>query len=543
MTQSGTRKPRALSIATAIAVVCVAATAFAFFDTPEESQLTGLNGWTTDPVVTVGETVFGYTPTGIFDGIGALKIDRRTVRVFVNSELGSGVGYPYSLLNGTQLTGARVHYFDIDRRDRCVRAAGLAYHTVYDRCGEVVSDPSQINEGAGESAGFSRFCSAQFIRRRTFGFEDHVHLIPEETSSRFGHPHGGSMWALDPIRGEIWGLPNLGRGTWEGATPVRTGSRDTVALLLGDDFESAPLYLWVGTKVRGGNFIERNGLSRGQLYVWAADNGDLSPEDFNGKCNFRAGRFLPIDARDVEFDVGKGNEPVEGYDALGYKDDVTMRAEADSMGAFSFSRPEDLHTSPYNGKVAVMASTGRGGLFPSDNWGTIYEITVNMREADDRGIPALLSILYDGDEAGEQDFGIRSPDNLTWARNGKIYINEDRSTSPSSLFGGASGEEASIWQLNPFTCRKKRIAQINRAAALPGGQTDGDPTDIGDWESSGVLDVTHLFKKRRHERRILITDVQAHSVRDGSVGGSDHLVQGGQLLFLSQWKRGKGPRR
>ena len=45
--------------------------------------------------------------------------------------------------------------------------------------------------------------------------------------------------------------------------------------------------------------------------------------------------------------------------------------------------------------------------------------------------------------------------------------------------------------------------------------------------------MTDLFDTKKNEL-LLIFDVQAHSVRDGGVGGSEDLVQGGQLLFMSK---------
>ena len=76
-----------------------------------------------------------------------------------------------------------------------------------------------------------------------------------------------------------------------------------------------------------------------------------------------------------------------------------------------------------------------------------------------------------------------------------------------------------------------RIAVIDRSA-LPPGQTDSDPTDLGDWESSGVLDVTRLFATAPGEV-LLVGNVQAHSVRDGDIKQYD-LVQGGQIVFFSK---------
>jgi hypothetical protein len=56
---------------------------------------------------------------------------------------------------------------------------------------------------------------------------------------------------------------------------------------------------------------------------------------------------------------------------------------------------------------------------------------------------------------------------------------------------------------------------------------------LGTWECSGLLEVSAEFGVRADEQ-LLITSVQAHTVRGGSLGGSDALVQGGQLIMLSR---------
>ena len=47
-----------------------------------------------------------------------------------------------------------------------------------------------------------------------------------------------------------------------------------------------------------------------------------------------------------------------------------------------------------------------------------------------------------------------------------------------------------------------------------------------------MIDVTHLFETMPGEV-LLFADVQAHGIRDGLIGGNGELVQGGQLIFLS----------
>jgi hypothetical protein len=530
MQETRSRTARALRPAVATLVVIATATlaVASAYTTPEPSQVTGLLGWTTKPLFTVGESVDGYRPPGILDGLGAQKISRNTVRVYANHELGNGAGYEYTLANGTRLRGARISYFDIDRASRDLCGAGLAYEAVYDRFGNPVVAAGQINETGHATNGFNRFCSSSFYDRGDYGFKDDVYITGEETSN-------GSQWALDVRDRTVWACPELGRGGWENVSALDTGCRDTIALLMGDDVQEAPLYLWIGVKDRRGSFLERNGLAEGQLYAWCADNGDLTPEEFDAVGDSRAGRFLPVDARDPAM------AGMPGYDAQGYLNDVTLRAAAHALGAFHFSRPEDIHTNPHCGEQAVFASTGRGSIFPSDDWGTVYVVDVDFRrtrcrDCDDlpSHVHARLRVVASADELPVPDAGIRSPDNLTWARDGYVYVQEDRSVEIGD-FGGATGREASIWKLDPVSGAHWRIAEIDRSAVVPTGMgvTDPAPGDLGNWETSGIIDVTNLFP-RRGDERILLIDTQAHSLTNGVIGGSSQLVQGGQLILMSR---------
>ena len=507
-----------------LAVIPVAASSYA-------PMMAGNGGYTTSAAFTVGETIDGYQPIGILDGTAAYNLDENTVRVLVNHEAGPNVGYAYQLASGAEMSGARISYMDFDKNSREIMTAGLAFSAVYDRNGELVTDASQINEIAGNSTdGFSRFCSAQGYAAGQYGFADNIYFTGEETSASSGHPHGGSIWALDVDSGELWAVPAMGRGAWENVTAVNSGSHNHVAILLGDDSAGAPLYLYVGTKnaLGDGSFLDRNGLAAGNLFVWRSNvRGQVSPETFNTTGSITAGHFIPVQVRN-----GRMADEA-GYDAAGYLDDTTLRQAASDKGAFAFSRPEDLHTNPDNDQQVAMASTGRGQLFPSDNWGTIYQIDLRIRAAQytkaGLGSTAVLTILHDGDDYG--DFGIRSADNLVWASDGNIYVQEDRSTSPGSLFGAASGREASIWQLNPHTFAFEQIAEMDRTAVAPTGSTDSAIGDIGNWESSGILDVTNLFPTADGEL-LFIGTVQAHSVRDGIIA-DNNLAEGGQLLLIS----------
>lgn len=517
------------------------------FDTSAAAMVTGQNGYAVDPVFTVGDTIDGYTPPGILDGIGAYQLDDNTVRLIVNHELANGRGYSYEIdgTNGSVTIpgGARLSYFDIDRQTLQIVDTGLAYDTIYDRAGNVVNDPAtQLDFGS-----INRLCSGQLVEAQQFGngigLADRIYFAGEETG-------GGTQWALDTATGDLWAVPAMGYAAWENVTELNTGCTDKVAFLIGDDRAGAPLLLYVGNKDSDGNFLERNGLSQGKLYVWVADDPTSStdaieadPSQFNGTGNSLAGKFVEIDyyrpdLKNTLEDIN-GDGTIEAtefaYDENGYATQSKQDALARAVSNFQFSRPEDVSTNPTDGTQAVLASTGRAELFGgADTWGTTYLVDVDFDQLAQGEITAQLKILYDGNDAGAGQFanpdaGLRNPDNLDWADDGFIYIQEDRSTTPATLFGGTSGEEASIWQLNPETGDLTRIAEIDRSA-VPDGQTDSRPTDLGNWETSGILDVSSLFEQA--PGTLFVFDVQAHSLT-GEAITSQNLVEGGQLAFLA----------
>lgn len=498
--------------ALAIAIGLVALNG-AFAQTSEPAQTTGLGNWETTPVFTIGEDFDGYFPPGIPDGMGAFE-RADTVEIFSNHELRPNQGYPYPLASGAELPGARVSRLVFDKYTRQLIDFGPAYDTIYNRAGKEVASPADLEFG-----GLNRLCSAGSFVAGQAGFVDDIVLTGEETS-------GGTEYALNVNTGELHALPWLGRAAWESVAALEIpGFNDThVALLVGDDRGDAGLILYVGEKVPGGSFVERNGLANGRLYMWVADDASLSPADFNGTGNLLRGRFVEV----VNYNPDGGM----GYDELGFATQDNLDAQKAAIGAFNFSRPEDIHTNPLPGKgnQMVLASTGRDTAINqgADLWGTIYQIDVkiNRGRLQTGNITADIAILYDGDDTDNQDFGIRSPDNLVWAEDGFIYIQEDRSVGG---FGADSGEETSLWKLDPWKGATTRIAQVDRLG-VPELQEDTDADDLGNWETSGIIDVTDAFDAEGE--RLLFFNVQAHSLRGDTID-SENLVQGGQYLFLS----------
>jgi hypothetical protein len=478
---------------------------------------------------TVGERIGDYQPPGILDGLGAWRLDEDTLRVLANHEFGSMKGYPYRLANGTELRGARVSYFDLDAGTLETRAAGLAFDRIRDRRGRPVTRSEQVSERAdAPGGGLNALCSAAAYAAGEFGFVDDLFFTNEEVSAREDHPHGGSVWALDVAGRELWALPDLGRGSWENVAAL-VAPPGFVALLLGDDlqFGSAPLYLYVGRKDPAGDLLARNGLRGGRLHVWVADGDARSPADWRGTGGVRAGRFVPVPARDPR----RAGE--RGHDALGYLDDTTLREAAWRVGAFRFSRPEDLHANPARGTQAVFASTGHGKVFAQDEWGTLYRIDARFDPVAESwpAVAATLTILHDGDDFGGR--GIRSPDNLTWASDGMIYVQEDKATK-RSRFAAGSTIDASVWRIDPQNpADYRRLAVIDRSVRVPSGVRDWKAVEFAAWESSGIVDISPQLG-RGPDALVLLLTVQAHGLRGGPVGGREELVEGGQLLVLTR---------
>lgn len=537
------------------------------YDTEETPMMKGVskhfkNGWTVDALFTVAETDndgtdysqdrFRYRVPGVFDGMYAFKKGNRKIDLIVTHELQDSRGYPYMLANGTQLTGARITNFRVAQGNDGnigIQSAALAYNKIYDRYYAEVTNQSQLDEGAnpGSLDGMDRLCSANGIEKNKFGFRDDIFFAGEETGPPFD-ALGGQEFALDVENEVLYTVPAMGRAAWESVCVMKNFNTNKVVILIGDDRGGAPLLLYIGVKNRAYDpsapaFLKRNGLAKGNLYVWVADNGDLTPEDWNGTGTIRNGKFVKIN----HFNPSMAGQ--DGYDAAGWADIDTQDALGIAAGRFNFSRPEDVHTNPEDGTQAVLASTGRSSLYPSDSWGSTYIVDLQNRDLRQalRGplnqidnLPARLTLVYDGDDAGQGQFsdpddGLRSPDNLVWANDGYIYINEDRSVGD---FCSTAGKEASVWQLNPYDGLLTRILEMDRNA-VPFMQLDRDADDCGDWESSGTIDVTNFFQTKPNET-LLLLNVQAHSI-DGSdnltIGGDegpDALSEGGQLLFASR---------
>ncbi|MFM7641348.1 MAG: choice-of-anchor I domain-containing protein [Cyanobium sp.] len=462
-----------------------------------------------------------YVAPGIFDGMGAFDNGDGTFTLLVNHELGASDGYQMSVTGlNANVSGARISRFviakDIDGNaangfQARVLSGGLAYD-------EVKSVDPTFSKG-----GFTRFCSANLSEPLQFGggrgFVDRLYFAGEE-----GGP--GRFFALDTANADLHHLPALGRGGWESAVAVDTGSANTVALMLFDDTSGTAnyLYLWVGTKdPSSGDLLRRNGLdaSSGALYAWKAE-AISNQTGLNGVAlnTAVAGHWERL---------GSGSEIAALTTA------PALRALAQAKGAMAFVRIEDGDVNPSTGQQVAFNTTGGSG---ADLYGNTNVIDLSGAFAADGSLltaanTSSLKVIVDADRLTgvARQTGVRNPDNIAWAGNGKLYIQEDRSLPAGTADGQFGSQEASIWEVDPITGTQQRWAQIDRSAVPNAyGQSDSLPADIGNWESSGVIEVSQLFGAPAGS--VFLSDVQAHSLTNGTLNGNSYLVEGGQIQLI-----------
>jgi hypothetical protein len=479
-------------------------------------------------LLTVGEGCTGlpsssltYLPPGRFDGMGAYGNGDGTFTLLVNHELQASDGYPINVAGlNANVSGARISRFVIAKDIDGNAANGFQPRVL---SGGLAFDEVKSMDPTFAKGGLSRLCSANLSEPFQFGggrgFVDRLYLTGEEAGP-------GRFFALDTANTDLHHVPAFGRGGWESAVAVDTGSANTVALMLFDDTAGTAnhLYLWVGTKApASGDLLRRNGIdaSSGALYAWKA-------ETISSQAGLNAVALNTAVAGHWER-LGSGTEVAALPTA------AALRALAQAKGAMAFIRMEDGDVNPTTGKQVAFNTTGGSG---ADLYGNTNVIDLSGAFASDGSLrtaanTSSLKVIVDADRLTgvARQSGVRNPDNLAWGRNGKLYLQEDRAVPGGTANGQFGSQETSIWEVDPITRTQQRWAQIDRSAVPSAyGQSDSQPTDIGNWESSGVIEVSPLFGAPAGT--VFLTNVLAHSLTNGTIGGPSNLVEGGQIQLI-----------
>ena len=76
--------------------------------------------------------------------------------------------------------------------------------------------------------------------------------------------------------------------------------------------------------------------------------------------------------------------------SLGFASQELQYQLAEQLGAFTFSRPEDLSKNPNSSTEFVFTSTGRSSLFNGvDKWGTTYLINIDFIDIENNDISGI----------------------------------------------------------------------------------------------------------------------------------------------------------
>lgn len=160
-------------------------------------------------------------------------------------------------------------------------------------------------------------------------------------------------------------------------------------------------------------------------------------------------------------------------------------------------------------------TTGEGP--PFNALGRVYHLRLGATPLAD----ARLTTLLNADLFTPAQDGPMSPDNVD-VRGNWIAIDED-GTANSRPEMEARNRDGSIWLVNRHNpSNRHRVAEL--VGRSEGGR-DNVHTGAGIWETSGIIDTSHLFEGRG----TWLFDVQAHSPT--APPGSD-TSEDGQLLLL-----------
>ena len=355
------------------------------FTTAEDPMITNLVGGSVAPIITVGDTIGGYTFEAIPDGIAISPNGNGTVDVFVNHET-STVPFPYSLTapagNLNDFTDSMVSKLKLHQATAGVLSASY-----------VIDDDDN----------FHRFCSS-FLATQEHGFKKSLLFTNEEgidwvnrTGMQWPATIGdaaareiGVVVAHNVNTGQtrpIWGM---GRHNHENSVALKPYGYPVV--LSGDDsFVTSPNQSQIYSYIAPNSDAVWN--DTGELWAFVSDN--LAVDDYYDFNNVNApqsvsGHFIPVPkniatGRDTDgsdlmsTDVGYPLPPSDG----GWQrppgatsgpgidgPQWVLEHWSDLNNVFSFVRIEDMayDKRPGMSNVVYIADSGRG-RGPADSAG------------------------------------------------------------------------------------------------------------------------------------------------------------------------------
>lgn len=419
-----------------------------------------------------------YRMVGIPDGLGAYDNHDGTITVLMNHELTKAVGMPRA--HGG--IGAFVSKWQIRKSDLKVLNGEDLIQTV------MLWDPTTESYVDGRGATFDRFCSADLAPRSAFfnrktgkGFsEGRIFMNGEETDGgrAFAHIAAGRK------HGTSYELPKIGKAAWENVVASPYAQDKTIVAGLDDgELNASKLYFYIGEKTEDGSPIDMAGLTNGVTYAVAIDGYAIESDALNPIPNGFSGPFSLVASG------GTGLNRVED-------------------GAWDTIDPNRFYF------VTTASFTGNSRL-----WLVTFDDITNPMTG------GTIEVLVDGSIDGP-----KMMDNITVDVDGAVYLQEDP---------GNQVYLAKIWRYEPATDTLTVLAEHDATRFIAGAinDIDGTGTRQSDEESSGIVEVTKLFKHVRgydtRNYRYFLLEVQAHYSSVSGIPLDAELVQGGQLLMMT----------
>lgn len=453
--------------------------------------------WQATSLLTVGDSIGGYSMTGIPDGLGAYDNGDGTVTLLMNHELGNSVG----AVRAHGAAGAFVSEWVINKSTLAVVSGSDLIRTIY---GWDVG--SQATGSALAGAALNRLCSADLPAVTAF-YNSASGLGTQTRLFMSGEEGGSNGWALAHVargpekgRSYVLGRFNLATngsgvnavGGWENLLASPYEQDKTIVVGLNDGgtgLMNNRLNVYVGTKTASGNEADKAGLNNGQLY------------------------FVNVAANAAE--IVNSSTRATGITS-------GTRFTLDSAGGTQFSRPEDGAWDPTQPGRFYFVTTDRldqvadgvgSQIGRTRLWSLVFD---DITHPEQGGVINLLATGGEGNDANMWD-------NLGVTRNGRLLLQED--------VGGAP-HNGKVWFYDPVTQALTKVLKHDpaRFGDISNGYAMAATTPFSnDEESSGILDVSDLFDVNASTgERAYLAVVQAHYAL------ASPLVEGGQLLLLRE---------
>ena len=547
---------------------------------------------TADAIISVGDTIGGYTFESIPDGVAVYPRGNGRADVFVNHET-STVPFPFNSPwaggegNQNDFTNSELSQLNFNQHKKEINSASMAIEGLenYQRfCSNYLATAV---EGFDRDILFTNEEAQDWVYRSGTAWPGPTFIPTPPNPASAGAEQAGVVVAHDVKTGKTKTIYGMGRFNHENSVAVP--DFDELVLLSGDDTfqtnapESSQLYMYTAAD------SDELWADEGTLHAFVANGTDKNYFDLQVGETIR-GKFLPVPENIAKGKAADGHELTRAVDFPGYPapsgspsvppdgpqwildqwgnasnspsvNDVT----GNDNDVFDFLRIEDIAYDKRDGmsNVVYIADSGRASagaanpLTTSTN-GRIYKMVLDVN-GDGDPTDAEISILVQGDDSPTGRQGtpalslaslneIHQPDNLETTVNGNLLVTEDPSSANQYDAGSMNSTSARLWMvpLNNAEAGKMPLLAVDQAldenANPANGAVDVDTATaarLGAWESSGIVDASAAFGAGA-----FFLTIQAHSYWVakatgpdvlGAPNGQDYVIkkEGGQLILLT----------